>query len=118
MADDLFVCLREERFTVVDLMLPDMLDSAEFDRLNERLLTAVSAEPGHRWVIDLTHTAYMGSAVLGLLVNIWQRIRTANGRLVLCGLSPALAEVFHATSLVRLFTIARTREDATRIAGR
>ena len=118
MAVDLFVCTRQERFTLVELTLPDMLDSAEFDRLNERLLTTVSAEPGHRWVIDLSRTAYVGSAVLGLLVNIWQRIRTANGRLVLCGLSPALAEVFHATSLVRLFTIARTKEDATRLAGK
>lgn len=118
MAEDLFVCTREERFTLVELLLPDILDNVEFDRLNELLLVAVSAEPQRAWVIDLSRTTYLGSAVLGLLVNVWQRLRSAGGKMILCEMSPQLAEVFQSTSLVRLFTIARTREDATRIAKR
>src|SRR5690606_7434102 len=96
---------------------PDTLDSVEFDRLNERLLAAVSKEPHRTWIFDLSQSSYLGSAVLGLLVNLWQRIRSAEGSLILCGLSPRLAEVFQATSLVRLFTIVRTREEALRLAA-
>ena len=118
MTSDLFVCTPDEKYTVVELRLPDTLDSAEFDRLNETLLVTVSADPQRAWVIDLSQTSYLGSAVLGLLVNIWQRLRSAGGKMVLCGLSPALTKLFQATSLVRLFTIVRTREDAIRIAAR
>lgn len=98
--------------TVLELLLPDAIDSLEFDRLNDDLLTTIGANPSAAWVLDLAGTAYMGSAVLGLLVNLRQRIKSANGQLALCSLSPALTQVFHACSLNRLFSIHPTRQDA------
>ena len=118
MGSSLFTTIDMGTVTVVALTLPDMLDSSEFDRLNESLLVLVTDAAHHRWVLDLSGSHYMGSAVLGLLVNVRQRIKGGQGRLVLCGLGPRLMEIFHATSLVRLFTIARAREEAVRIAGR
>jgi anti-anti-sigma factor len=105
--------------TVIELLLPEVLDSLEIDRLNDTLLTAIAADPSANWVLDLAGTAYMGSAVLGLLVNLRHRIKSANGQLSLCSLSPALLGVFQATSLQRLFAIHPTRPDALRaLAGR
>ena len=97
---------------VVELMLPDALDPLDFDRLNEALLGAVDANVGGAWVLDLTHTTYMGSAVLGLLVNLRQRVKTGRGQLALCSMSPALLGIFHACSLQRLFVIAKSRDEA------
>jgi anti-anti-sigma factor len=118
MNDELFTQTASGPVMIVALALPDMLDSAEFDRLNDSLLALVSDDAHRRWVIDLSASHYMGSAVLGLLVNIRQRVKAGQGRLVLCGLGPRLMEIFHATSLVRLFTIVRAREEALRLAAR
>jgi anti-anti-sigma factor len=89
-----------------------MMDSLELDRLNEALLAAVAAAPSANWVLDLAGTAYMGSAVLGLLVNVRQRVKSAGGRLALCSLSPTLVGIFYTSSLHRLFAIHATRPDA------
>ena len=97
---------------VVELFLPDDLDSAEFDRLNEGLATVFSDQPNARWILDLAQVRYMGSAALGLMVNIRQRVKSMEGRLALCHLSTGLHQIFKACCLERLFTIARTREDA------
>jgi len=97
---------------VVELFLPDDLDSSEFDRLNEGLSTVFTDQPNARWILDLAQVTYMGSAALGLMVNIRHRIKTMNGRLALCHMSTSLHNIFKTCCLERLFTITRTREDA------
>ena len=104
---------------LVELFLPGDLDSSEFDRLNDNLVdvftpTEDEQARGARWIIDLKNVAYLGSAGLGLLVNIRQRVKSANGQLALCQMNPRLHQIFRTCSLERLFTITRTREDAVR----
>ena len=101
--------------TVVEFALPDDLDSSEFDRLNERIAEIFVDRRPARWVLDLGPTRYMGSAMLGLMVNIRHRVKSVNGKLALCGMSPALHAIFKACCLEKLFTIARTREDALKL---
>ena len=53
---------------LVELFLPGDLDSTEFDRLNDGLVDVFTPgeeddQQGGRWVIDLTHVAYLGSAL-------------------------------------------------------
>jgi anti-anti-sigma factor len=50
--------------------------------------------------------------MLGLIVNIRQQIKSGGGRLIVCGMSPRLTEIFHNCSMERLFTIVKTRPDA------
>jgi anti-anti-sigma factor len=97
---------------VVMLVLPEMMDSQEFDRLNEEMLTAVSILPEGRWVLDLANLNYMGSSSLGLMVNVRQRIKAVGGQLILCNISPPLMKIIRTCCLERLFAISRTREDA------
>jgi stage II sporulation protein AA (anti-sigma F factor antagonist) len=97
---------------LVELFLPEDLDSTEFDRLNDGLATAF--ETGGSWVLDLTKVDYLGSAALGLFVNIRQSVQSRGGRIVLCNLSPRLMQIFKACCLERLFTITRTRDEALR----
>ena len=44
------------------------VNKAEFDRLNEAVGDATDDAGGARWVVDLRHVEYVGSALLGLLV--------------------------------------------------
>ena len=103
-----------ESVTIVELNLPDGLDSSVFDRLNEDLLHVFDPKANSRWVLDLSNVAYMGSAALGLMVNIRHRVRTAQGKLALCNLSPRLYHIFKTCCLERLFTITRSRDEALR----
>ena len=109
---DLYRLSKSGPVNVVDLTLPHTLDIHEFDRLNESILTLVRAEPEGQWVLDLSRLSYMGSAALGLMVNLRQQIKQSGGRLVLCGLSPQLLHIFKTCCMERLFRIAKTREDA------
>jgi anti-anti-sigma factor len=97
---------------LLELLLPAVLDPLEFDQLNDALLSAIAANPGTRWVIDLAAVTYMGSAVLGLMVNVRQRAKSAGGAVTLCSMTPQLFGVFQACSLHRLFPIHPTRADA------
>jgi anti-anti-sigma factor len=97
---------------VIELRLPETLDSDEFGRLNESLIAAAAGGPDRALVLDLSRLAYAGSSVLGLLVNVRQKVKEAGGRLVLCGLSDRLLQVFRTCSLERLFVIRRSREEA------
>jgi len=69
-------------------------------------------------VLDLSNTDYMGSSMLGLMVNVRQVIKQAGGTLVLCGMSPRLMHVFRTCSLHQLFTIVGTRAEAIKRASR
>jgi len=53
-----------------------------------------------------------------LMVNVRQTIKSAGGKLVLCGMSERLTRVFHACCMERLFTITRTRADAMKMVSR
>lgn len=114
MATEFFHVKSEASINVVQLTLPVSIDTGEFDRLNTAMSNLLVDPGGDQWVLDLSHLSYMGSSALGLLVNLRQQIKTAGGRLVLCGLSPRLLEIFHTCCLERLFTIVKTQEDARR----
>jgi anti-anti-sigma factor len=118
MANDLFHLIDEGSVKVVELSLPSTIDSSEFDRLNESVLDALGREPGAGWVLDLTRVAYMGSAVLGLMVNIRQVVMKAQGKIVLCGMNERLMRIFETCCMERLFKIVPTRAEAVRHASR
>jgi len=99
---------------VVLLTLPVELDAAEFDELNRAIFEQIDAQPGGKWILDLTQAIYMGSAMLGLMVNIRQHVLQGQGKLALCCLSRRLTEIFRTCSLERLFLIAPTRAEALR----
>jgi anti-anti-sigma factor len=107
----------DESINFIDLRLPVTVDPKEFEELNAAFSELLINAGADRWVVDLSHVSYMGSSALGLLVNVRQQIHAARGRLVLCGLSPQLLQVFHTCCLERLFTIVKTRENARRELG-
>lgn len=98
---------------VIELTLPETLDVDEFDRLNDALLQEFSGRGG-RWILDLASVDYIGSAVLGMMVNIRQHIKGSSGQLVLCGISPRLLDIFKTCAMDRLFVFAKSRQEAVK----
>ncbi len=115
MPSNLFQIKQINSVNVIELLLPDELDSVEFDKLNESMLHLFDGRSAESWVLDMSKTEYVGSAVLGLMVNIRQHVKTAKGRLVICSLSRTLHDIFHASALERLFTIAKSRGEAMKL---
>ena len=102
----------------MELMLPESIDPVEFDRLFDSMLAELNGKANQSWVLDLSSVTYLGSAMLGLIVNIRQQIKSSGGKLILCGMSARLQEIFHTCSMERLFTITRSRPDALKALGR
>jgi anti-anti-sigma factor len=105
----------EQSVSIVQMTLPEYLDPAEFDRLNESLLGLFDIKKSKGWVIDLTSVDYMGSAMLGMMVNFRQRVQSVKGRMVLCGVSPRLLEIIRTCCMDRLFPIAKSRAEAIKL---
>lgn len=110
-----FQVLNINSANVIELLLPDELDSVEFDKLNETMLHLFDGRSSENWILDLSKTEYVGSAVLGLMVNVRQHVKTGKGKLIICSLSRTLNDIFHASSLERLFTITKTRAEALKL---
>jgi anti-anti-sigma factor len=105
--------ITEERSTqVLQFFMPITLDAMEVDGIIESVLHQLDSRPHQKWVVDLSKVEYLGSSMLGLFVNMRERIRHAGGSLVLCGMSTQLHQIFRNCCLERLFAIAKSRGDA------
>ena len=100
---------------VLELSIPRSVDMYEFDRVNEEIARLTADDRAGRWVLDMSGSQYVGSAILGVLVNVRQRIRGGGGHLAVCGLSDALVHAMRTCSLYNLFSVAETRADAVRL---
>jgi anti-anti-sigma factor len=112
MPSDHFRIHVEEKARILELWLPLQLDSLDIDQLRQDILRGMEGEESALWVIDLARTDYMGSAMLGLLVNIRHRILAGGGKIIVCSLNNRMTELFRASSIERLFPIARDRQEA------
>jgi anti-anti-sigma factor len=63
-------------------------------------------------VIDFSQVHFFSSQVLGLLVDLWRRVRDFGGSLTISGIDPRLSRVFRITHLDRLFTFYESTESA------
>jgi anti-anti-sigma factor len=112
MSSQRFQVTQEYAVNVMQFVLPVTMDTMEVDSLIEEVLKSLDSKNGEPWVVDLSKVGYMGSSMLGLFVNVRERIRQGGGTLVLAGMSPQLLRIFKTCCLERLFTIAKTRADA------
>lgn len=68
--------------------------------LKEELLAAVTTHGISRVVLDLKNTRYVSSIAFWPLLRLRQFLHDQQGRLIICGLSGAVHEVFTTTRMV------------------
>ena len=104
----------EEGITTVTIVDSTLIDSEVVRDLGEELYSLVD-ELGHRKIIlDCSNVAYISSAALNKLIILEKKVAGADGQLVLCGLTPAVSDVFAVTRLNQRFNIQRDRGTATK----
>jgi anti-anti-sigma factor len=68
--------------------------------LKEALLAAVARAKLTKVVLDLQHTRYVSSIAFWPLLALRRHLSDQNGRLILCGLTGAVHDVFTSTKMV------------------
>jgi anti-sigma B factor antagonist len=70
---------------------------------------------GHeRLLIDLSNIEGLSTQALGMLMMLQKKVRTAGGRMKLCGLNPEMRQLFRMTKADQVFEIHPTEEEALR----
>src|SRR5262245_3969675 len=70
------------------------------EAMGRELLDAVIGKQEPKVAVDLSKLTYMSSVGYGPLITLRSRVRESGGRLILCGLSGVVKEVFEATRLL------------------
>jgi anti-anti-sigma factor len=105
---------RLNNVTVIELDAEyDALDEARFDQARDLLLTEAQTAQPPLVALDLSRTAYIGSAFIEVMFRMGKRLRQRGGQLVLCGLQPFCAEVLRATRLDTMFDSYTNAQDAS-----
>ena len=85
---------------VVTLTESQLQGDTVSDALREDLLGALQRSGAAHVVIDFGPVSYLSSVAFRPLLSLHRKLKEKGGRLVLCGMSPVVAEVFQVTRLV------------------
>ena len=91
------------------------VDSSTAPALGERLETLL-ATPSQRLVLDMRDLEYISSAGFRVLLLAARRAEQAAGRLVLCGLSGKVRQLFDLGGFLDFFAISASRDEAVTVA--
>jgi anti-anti-sigma factor len=105
-----------ERRTIDGVAILDVVSgmiaiNTDIERVSKTLITG--AEPP-RVVLNLSRLKFISSAFVAGMIAMQKRIRTAGGRLILCGMHPIVRETLHGARLDTFFDIREDEDDALR----
>lgn len=78
----------------------------------ERELNGYVARGEKRVVLDMTQLDYISSAGLRVVLMLVKQLKAQNGRALLCGMKPAIKEVFDISGFSKILQIVPSRADA------
>ncbi|MEY4750686.1 MAG: hypothetical protein RIQ60_2900 [Pseudomonadota bacterium] len=82
------------------------VDSASAGEM-ERALASAYAQAGQKVVLDLSGLDYISSAGLRVVLMMAKRAKQSSGRLVLCGLSASVREVFEISGFLKILEVVK-----------
>jgi anti-sigma B factor antagonist len=91
--------------TLVSIVDVDLLAEDVIMEVGEQLFRLVDEQGETKLVISFRDVRYMSSAMVGQLVKLHKKVVKAGGRMILCGFSPTIREVFRISHLDRLLEI-------------
>jgi anti-anti-sigma factor len=92
-------CRTEQGVLLITITEPELHGDGFTEAFAEELLAALSRSGTHKVVLDFQRVTFITSMVFAALFQLRHTILTSGGRLVLCGLSPQIAEVFQVARL-------------------
>lgn len=101
-----------EEVTVIGLTTSSIIGVDVLEVIARQLREMVNSAATTKLVIDFSNVSFFSSQMLGLLVDLWRRLKETGGKLVICGINPQLTRVFRITHLDKLFTFYPDKQTA------
>lgn len=97
---------------VVNFLDKRILDEQNIQMIGEDLFRLVDELSRKKILLNFSNVEFLSSAALGKLITLNRKLQGVRGKLVLCGISREIREVFEITRLDRLFTIMPDEQSA------
>ena len=91
-----------------------ILDPLQVQDIGEKLHQLIEEQDRQRVILDFHKVSILSSQMLGVLIGMLKRIRSASGRIVVCGMRADLFKVFKITNLDKLFNFYESEGQALR----
>lgn len=88
---------------VVSFKQPSIGAAEGVENIRHTLRQLLQNEQPGKLIIDFSGVVFFSSQMLGLLVDLWRRMKDAGGTLLISGINPQLTRVFRITHLDRIF---------------
>jgi anti-sigma B factor antagonist len=101
----------------VSFLKPNVSAVSDVEIMASDLRAFIADSRPKNLVIDFTGLKFFSSQVLGLLVDIWKRLKEFQAKMVICGINPDLSRVFKITNLDSLFEFYPDKQSAVEALG-
>ncbi len=93
----------DEDVFIVSFNQPSLGGVSQIENIAETLRSLIRDRQPGSLVIDFTNVVFFSSQMLGLLVDLWRRMKEAGGKVIISGINPQLTRVFRITRLDKIF---------------
>jgi anti-anti-sigma factor len=90
----------DQNVLVLTITETELQDENLADALGEELLDAVTEFTVSKVVIDMQRLNYMSSVAFRPLLRLRSKLQETGGRMILCGLSPVVGDIFYTTKML------------------
>ena len=101
----------EQKDGVLTLGLSGKLDVTSSKAFEDRILGVIDAG-ARQLVVDLSRLDYVSSSGLRVFLLATKRLKSANGKIVLCSLKDPVREVFDIAGFSSIFSVYGSHEEA------
>lgn len=102
----------ESDITVISFLVPSISGASDVDEVAADVRQFIDSSNPPKVIVDFDGVKFFSSQVLGMLVDIWKRLKKYDGRVVISGINPDLSRVFRITNLDTLFEFYTDRKSA------
>jgi anti-anti-sigma factor len=95
--------------SVLDVISGKVAINQEIDKVC-KLITRDREKP--QAVLNMSNVQFVSSSFIAGLVALHKRLRSADGRMVVCEMSPIVRETLHGAKLDKLLNIAESEQEA------
>ena len=104
--------------TVVSFNEASIYGLSDVDKVNKELRRFVERDKPEKMIVDFSGVKFISSQMLGLLVDLWRKMKEYQGVVIISGIVPQLNRVFKITNLDKIFDFYPDAESALKSLGR
>ena len=95
---------------VVHFVDKKILDEQNIQMIGDDLFRLVDELGRRKLLLNFANVEFMSSAALGKLIRLHQRLNQVGGKLILCGISKSILEIFEITKLDKMLKIVKDEQ--------